>query len=213
MNPPSGSADTRERLIRAGVELLGEGGGLESLGLRSIARRAGVSHGAPRRHFPTHRALVAAVAAAGLADLAEEVRGPLTVPGRPPADRLTAAGVAYVTFAARRRDMFELIFRHDLLRGAGADLRATTLPLLSDLHATLTAALAPTGGDAAETEPSSTGTSGRAAWGPTIRVWTAVHGIAVLYGNQVFDLLGDAATEPGSLVAAAVDSVVAEHGR
>lgn len=203
MNPPNGSADTRERLVRAGVELLGEGGGLESLGLRSIARRAGVSHGAPRRHFPTHRALVAAVAAAGLADLAEDVRGPLTAPDRPPADRLTAAGVAYVAFAARRRDMFELIFRHDLLRGAGADLRATTLPLLTDLHATLTAALAATGADA----------DGRGARGPTIRLWTAVHGIAVLYGNQVFDLLDEAAPDPASLVAAAVDSVVAEHGR
>ncbi|MER6694506.1 TetR/AcrR family transcriptional regulator, partial [Streptomyces minutiscleroticus] len=45
-------------------------GGTASLGLREIARRAGVSHGAPRRYFPTHHALLPAIAHRGFADLA-----------------------------------------------------------------------------------------------------------------------------------------------
>lgn len=55
---------TRGRLVDAGVELLEEGG-IAAVGLRAITRAAGVSHGAPRRHFPTHVSLLAAIADAG----------------------------------------------------------------------------------------------------------------------------------------------------
>ena len=43
--------------------------GLDGIGLREIARRAELSHGAPGRHFPTLGALLAAVAAEGFRDL------------------------------------------------------------------------------------------------------------------------------------------------
>ena len=43
--------------------------GLDGLTLRAIARRAGVSHGAPLRHFPTLAALLSAVAAQGFREL------------------------------------------------------------------------------------------------------------------------------------------------
>ena len=42
----------RETLVATGVEILDADGATE-LTLREIARRAGVSHGAPRRYFPT----------------------------------------------------------------------------------------------------------------------------------------------------------------
>ena len=57
--------DLRARLVEAGVELVAREG-TEALSLREIARRAGVSHGAPRRYFPTHRELLAAVARVAL---------------------------------------------------------------------------------------------------------------------------------------------------
>ena len=63
------STPLRDRLVQAGVDLLEEEG-LGNLTLRAITRRTGVSHGAPRRYFPTHNALLAAIAATGLADLA-----------------------------------------------------------------------------------------------------------------------------------------------
>ena len=43
----------RDRLVSVGTELLEEHG-LAGISLRSIAGAAGVSHGAPRRHFPTY---------------------------------------------------------------------------------------------------------------------------------------------------------------
>ena len=52
---------TREHLIATARRLLDDDG-LEPLTLREIARRGGLSHGAPLRHFPSLATLLAAVA-------------------------------------------------------------------------------------------------------------------------------------------------------
>ena len=65
-------AGLRDRLIDVGVELV-TSGGTAAVSLREIARRAGVSHGAPRRYFPTHLELLSAVARRGFADLAAKL--------------------------------------------------------------------------------------------------------------------------------------------
>lgn len=66
------AAGLRARLVQAGIDLLTEEG-VQALSLREIARRAGVSHGAPRRHFPTHLSLLSAIARQGFSDLADRV--------------------------------------------------------------------------------------------------------------------------------------------
>ncbi|MFD9353414.1 TetR/AcrR family transcriptional regulator [Streptomyces sp. NPDC060031] len=122
----------RERLVDVGVELVMTEG-TAALGLREIARRAGVSHGAPRRYFPTHHALLSAIAHRGFADLKtrfEIATGNTTSPR----GRLQALGQAYVGYALEHRGMFELMFRHDLLDSEkhasdGPRLRESTLPL------------------------------------------------------------------------------------
>lgn len=58
----------RTRLIDVGVDLVTREGS-QALTLRKIARRAGVSHGAPRRYFPTHLELLSAIARRGFTDL------------------------------------------------------------------------------------------------------------------------------------------------
>ncbi|NBS67250.1 MAG: TetR/AcrR family transcriptional regulator, partial [Betaproteobacteria bacterium] len=47
----------REALLEAGLELLRKDGA-ESLGLRELARQAGVSRTAPYRHFESKEALI-----------------------------------------------------------------------------------------------------------------------------------------------------------
>ncbi|MFD5416427.1 TetR/AcrR family transcriptional regulator [Streptomyces sp. NPDC127069] len=122
----------RDRLIDVGVDLvMTEGTG--SLGLREIARRAGVSHGAPRRYFPTHHSLLSAIAHRGLGDLKD--RFTAVTSGIPSArGQLEALGKAYIGYALEYRGMFELLLRHDLLdsRQNASDqprLRELTLPL------------------------------------------------------------------------------------
>ncbi|MFC8719274.1 TetR/AcrR family transcriptional regulator [Kitasatospora sp. NPDC057198] len=157
----------RERLVDAGVELvLAEGSG--AVGLREIARRAGVSHGAPRRYFATHRELLSAVARRGF----EELAGWFAAV-REPDPRARVAGLArvYLAYAAERRGMFELMFRHDLLNGDGAEpagprLREATAPLFGEL---------------ARLVGECTGDAERAPVA-TAALWANLHGLAQLQG-------------------------------
>ncbi|MFJ5155888.1 TetR/AcrR family transcriptional regulator [Streptomyces sp. NPDC088353] len=124
----------RERLIDAGVDLvLTEGSA--SVGLRETARRAGVSHGAPRRYFPTHHALLSAIAQRGFEDLGARFEAAIAGATTPRA-QLEAVARVYVGYALERRGMFELMFRHDLLDSGPqapdqSRLRRTTLPLFA----------------------------------------------------------------------------------
>ena len=120
----------RDRLVDAGVELLAAEG-LQALTLREIARRAGVSHGAPRRYFPTHLELLSAIARRGFAELAARSRAVLAQgPGEPRA-QLAALARTYVEFALDSPGMYELMFRHDLLESGHLGLRETSLPLFA----------------------------------------------------------------------------------
>ncbi|MFI7345950.1 TetR/AcrR family transcriptional regulator [Streptomyces sp. NPDC049936] len=122
----------RERLIDVGVDLVLTQGST-SLGLREIARRAGVSHGAPRRYFATHQALLSAIARRGFEDLGARFETAVA-DTTTPRGQLEAFARVYVGYALERRSMFELMFRHDLLDGAPQALdqpalRESTLPL------------------------------------------------------------------------------------
>jgi AcrR family transcriptional regulator len=73
----------RQALIDAALELVREGGG-EAVSVREAARRAGVSAGAPFRHFPTRTALMTAVAEESMRRFRAEIDEALK---QAPADR------------------------------------------------------------------------------------------------------------------------------
>ncbi|RJO75301.1 TetR/AcrR family transcriptional regulator [Nocardia panacis] len=175
----------RERLVTSGVELL-EQVGVGQLGLRAIARHAGVSHGAPRRHFPTHAALLAAIAARGFAALETDFAA---APAHPPRARAEYTALAYVRFATDHPEMFMLMFRHDLLEGSGQNLRRTSLPMF-ERWSTMIAECAPASAD-------------RAA----LLAWTSLHGIAALAANRSLALISPD-TNPIDLVAEVIDTFV-----
>lgn len=125
----------RTRLVDVGVELVAAEG-VGALTLREIARRAGVSHGAPRRYFPTHLELLSAIARRGFADLGGRVESALADAPPGPRRRLTTLSRIYLEFALDNPGMYELMFRHDLLESGHLGLRRTSLPLfglLADL--------------------------------------------------------------------------------
>lgn len=74
--------------------------GIQGLSVREAARRAGVSHNAPYRHFRDRDALLTALAAEGVARLLKDI-GAST--GRELAE-------AYVRFALARPQLFRLMF-------------------------------------------------------------------------------------------------------
>ncbi|MBF6330678.1 TetR/AcrR family transcriptional regulator [Nocardia transvalensis] len=174
----------RERLVSAGVELL-EQVGAGQLGLRAIARAAGVSHGAPRRYFPTHRALLAAVAARGFADLRIRFEAHAQHDARGRVERMA---LEYVHFAIERPEMFTLMFRHDLLEGSGENLRQQTVPIYRQW-----------------TELIARCTPDRPAE-RALALWTNLHGIATLTANHAIELIS-----PASDVDGLVRATVAQH--
>ncbi|WP_225842657.1 TetR/AcrR family transcriptional regulator [Streptomyces albus] len=194
----------RERLIDVGVELvLAEGTG--SVGLREIARRAGVSHGAPRRYFPTHRELLSAIARRGFEELGAR-SAEATAGIAAPREQLAALARVYVTYALERRGMFELMFRHDLLdseqQGAtpgGARLREATLPMFERV-----VELVARCGETAEVPAAVTAAA----------LWANLHGVAQLWSWGSLQLaLGDGEdgtpVRPGGpdrLIAAVLDA-------
>nr|BEK63698.1 TetR/AcrR family transcriptional regulator [Kitasatospora purpeofusca] len=170
------SVGLRARLVAAGVELLALEG-VHALTLREIARQAGVSHGAPRRYFATHAELLAAIAGHGFGELATA----LGLDAPPPVSASASAAAArhrldelargYLAFAAEQPGMFELMFRHDVLEGSGAELRRTSLPLFEAVTR-LVAAIRPSTGERDGDGPP-----------PTVvaaALWANLHGLAQL---------------------------------
>ncbi len=84
--------------------------GLEALSLRDLARQAGVSHAAPRRHFADRQALLDALAEAGFARLDDEIHQAIDGAGQDYEARLRAVAAGYVRFATRDAALLELMF-------------------------------------------------------------------------------------------------------
>src|SRR5580700_5098226 len=71
---PYHHGDLRRVIVKAALEILRETQSLE-FSLRELARRAGVSHNAPYKHFADKRELLAAVSAAGFEQLTDRMAG------------------------------------------------------------------------------------------------------------------------------------------
>lgn len=93
--------ELRPALLRAAAKIL-EKEGRDAISLRDLARRAGVSHNAPYRHFADRPALLAALAEEGFARLAAEIDG------RPWREQ----AMAYLRFALVNPERFRLMFTH-----------------------------------------------------------------------------------------------------
>ena len=102
--------DLREALLNAAEEALSELP-LEAVSLREIARRAGVSHAAPKHHFASVGELYGELAGRGferfVAALDEAASRSFD---QSPAKRLQAMARAYVRFAEANRATYGLMF-------------------------------------------------------------------------------------------------------
>ncbi|MEU7695405.1 TetR/AcrR family transcriptional regulator [Microbispora hainanensis] len=160
----------RDHLIAVARRMVDEGDP-GTVTLRAIARAAGVSHGAPLRHFSGRAALLSAVAALGFGDLAARGERALgALPARTGAvERLRAAASAYVGFALEQPGMFALMFRHDLVDPQEPELAGASLTVFDTLAALVGACQAEGWNPAADN---------RQVAGA---LWAALHGLAQLW--------------------------------
>jgi AcrR family transcriptional regulator len=140
---PYHHGDLRRVLIDAALELAEEGGP-EAVSVREAARRAGVSAGAPFRHFESRDALMTAVAEEAQRRFRAEIETALAAaPAGDPLKRFRSFGLAYLRWAMKNPAHFEIIssgryFDHDraaALSRDNAELIALTGCMLADAAA------------------------------------------------------------------------------
>lgn len=143
-------------LLQAAGKIL-EKEGIASLSVREAARRAGVSHNAPYRHFPDRESLLAALATEGF-----QLFGKALEEGQARGG-LRGRGEAYVRFALDHPQRFRLMFGSELPFQKHAALREAAMRAFSGLAGALAQQL-----------------SGVASGDASIAAWALVHGLASL---------------------------------
>lgn len=115
---PFHHGNLREALLEHGETMLRESG-VDGISLRELARRAGVSHGAPRSHFIDRQALLDALAVRGFDRLTDEAQHALQARGSL-RERFGRVGQVYVDFAVDDAALLELMFAAKTAAPSGA---------------------------------------------------------------------------------------------
>ena len=168
---PYHHGNLKPALLQAAVGLIAEVGPA-AFTLREVARRAGISHNAPYRHFREKDELLAAVATAGFERLADA----LDKPGKatrarnpnPALRRFQASGLAYVRFALRSPEHLLVMFDWPLALDRYPELSAAARRAFSVLVGLV---------EAAQREGSLPGGDPLAL---ACTAWSLVHGVAKL---------------------------------
>jgi AcrR family transcriptional regulator len=160
---PYHHGDLRNGLLEAARAILEEQS-LGALTLRAVARRAGVSHAAPYRHFPNHEALLVELSVEGFAELKNYISQSAQA-GGPEDERIADIGAAYMRFVATRPALARLMFGSQLPH-------REKFPALGEAADAVGAEI------------------GRVLSDPNLglAVWASVHGLAMLVLENVVDL-------------------------
>lgn len=163
MAKPYHHGDLHEQLLNAGEAALGEMP-VEKVTLREIARRAGVSHAAPKHHFHSLGHLLAEIAARGYRRFIVALKdGADSAANQTPEDRLLGMGRAYVQFAGENAAAYSLMF--------GQREPVVMTPNLIDASYEAWSEM--------ETAVSSvTGSNGASAG--ALHLWSSIHGLSML---------------------------------
>ena len=172
-NPRGQGERLRDEIVRAAALLLDETGSSESVTLRAVARRAGISAPSIYRHFPDAQAILLAVAQQAFGQLGRRLAQAADAEHDDAAARLVLVGHTYLTFAqehpSQYRVMFGGVWTAELTRGDAiteaevSALGQETLGVLTDCLADCIAA-----GTSRSTDPHS----------DVIALWLGLHGLA-----------------------------------
>ncbi|MER5777478.1 TetR/AcrR family transcriptional regulator [Streptomyces sp. NPDC002039] len=104
------AALTRRALLDAAADLL-DLGGPEAVTLREVGARAGVSRGAPYRHFTGKDSLLTALATEGWERIADQVHALRTDPALPASDKLGGALRTLICAGRDQPHLYQMLFR------------------------------------------------------------------------------------------------------
>lgn len=161
-------------LAAAGAEL--EARGIEAFSLRSVAKRAGVSHAAPAHHFGDVNGLLTALAAQGFRRFVANQADYEDRAGADPAARLVESGLGYIAFARAHPALFRLMFGSDRPDFQAPELHEAAEAAFRQLEAANAAVAAALGKPLDQSTVEAT--------------WAVVHGLADLLAGGRLKRLG-----------------------
>lgn len=197
MTQPYHHGNLRVALVLAAEDVLDERG-VEDFSLREVARRAGVSPGAPKHHFADVRALLTVLAVRAFDELALRLERAAADDKLPLRAKLHRQGEAYVRFALAHPERFKLIWRVALLDTGDADFQRAGARAYLALDKLVRGASAPA---LPKHDPAQASTM---AW------WSVVHGFAGLLLDGTF---GATKADKARAISQSLPAVLDQIGR
>ena len=201
---PYHHGDLRRAIVKAALEILRETQSLE-FSLRELARRAGVSHNAPYKHFADKRELLAAVSAAGFEMLTKRMAVKLARL-RDPREQLFAMLRTYIDHGVENPALYSLMFGGHL-SGPDHSRPAIELAEAEKTKALLAGVISAGGlGRAIPKKPRNE----RKIAGAILACWSLVHGLTLLLADGLVGPRKKSGALSDSLVQGMLDGLAAE---
>jgi AcrR family transcriptional regulator len=176
---PYHHGDLQRAIVSAALEVLSESQSTE-FSLRELARRAGVTHNAPYKHFADKRELLAAVSAVGFELLAKRIAEATAGLSNPRA-RLSAMARDYVRHGVENPALYRLMFG-GYLTGPEHSRPAIEIAAAEKTKALLTDVIVHGGLGRAI---ANTSRNERRIAGAILVFWSQMHGLTLLLVDQL----------------------------
>jgi len=201
---PYHHGDLRRAIVKAALELLKETGSLD-FSLRELARRAGVSHNAPYKHFADKRELLAAASAAGFEMLTKRIVREIEDLDDA-REQLFAMLRAYIDHGVENPALYSLMFGSHL--GGPNHSRPAIERAEAEKTKALLAGIIAAGG-LGRAIPQ-TARNERKIAGAILACWALVHGLTLLLADGLVGPQKKAGALGDSLVQGMLDGLAAE---
>ena len=201
---PYHHGDLRRAIVKAALEILRETQSLE-FSLRELARRAGVSHNAPYKHFADKRELLAAVSAAGFETLTKRMAHQ-TAGLSNSREQLFAMLRAYIDHGVENPALYNLMFG-GYLGGPDRSRPAIELAEAEKTKALLAGVIVAGGLGRAIPD---TSRNERKIAGAIMACWSLVHGLTLLLADGLVGPRKKSGALSDSLVQGMLDGLAAE---
>lgn len=159
--------DLRRDLLDAAIRAVAQDG-VAQLSLRAVARQVGVSHAAPKNHFPDKAALLTAISVEGFERLGQAMQA-ASQGASSAIDAMARGGKAYIQFSITNPGYFRVMWRNELHDPADIALQRSGHAVFDALTASVMAAQAEGWG------------KGHDPKNLALVAWSSVHGVAQLY--------------------------------
>ena len=201
---PYHHGDLRRVIVKAALEILRETQSLE-FSLRELARRAGVSHNAPYKHFADKRELLAAVSAAGFEALTKRMAHKTAGLGNS-REQLFAMLRAYIDYGVENPALYNLMFGR-FLGGPDHSRPAIELAEAEKTRALLAGVIVAGGLGRAIPD---TSRNERKIAGAILACWSLVHGLTLLLADDLVGPRKKSGALSDSLVQGMLDGLATE---